>query len=591
MRFLLALAFCSILITGLAWQNPASETWKEKIQPSLLEKAASEDLLDFVVVMKEQASLMEEAREIRGKEAKASFVLDRLKALAEQTQSELRALLSTKDVEYSSLYIVNAIHAKGDLALIKEIAAFENVAKVLDNPAGRVEKLLPADPPATRDPQTLEWGVERINADDVWALGYKGEGVVIGGEDTGYKWDHPALISKYRGWDGAIVDHNYSWHDAIHELSPLHNYPDTLPSNNDCGLDISTPCDDQGHGTWTMGIMVGDDGDDEVGVAPESKWIGCRNMEGGWGTPFTYLECFEFFLAPTDLNNENPDPAKAPHVINNSWGCPEIEGCNADNRGLLELGVNNLKASGVFVVVSAGNDGGQGCSSIFNPASIYENSFSVGATSINDTIGGYSSRGPVAIDSSGRLKPNVVAPGTNIRSTSRSDGYTSGTGTSGAGPFVAGTVALMISANPALAGEVDQLEDILEQTAVPKTSDQDCGSISSMEVPNNVYGYGRIDALAAVERALTITSVQDNWSRQLQVYPNPVSNLLTLELPESTEPVYLFLYDATGRMLNQWQWQGGNRTETIDMSRQSPGIYFYQLQSGSQQASGKLIRQ
>ena len=510
--------------------------------------------------------------------------------MAEQTQREISTLLSTKGVEYSSLYIVNAIRVKGDLALIRELAALETVAKVLDNPAGQVEKIQPVDPPANRDPQTLEWGVEIINADDVWALGYKGEGVVIGGEDTGYKWDHPALLSKYRGWDGSIADHNYNWHDAIRELNPLHNYPDSLPSNNDCGLDISVPCDDEGHGTWTMGIMVGEDGDNEVGVAPESKWIGCRNMEAGWGTPFTYLECFEFFLAPTDLNNENPDPAKAPHVINNSWGCPAIEGCNADNRGLLELGVNNLKASGVFVVVSAGNDGGQGCASIFNPAAIYENSFSVGATNISDTIWRGSSRGPVMVDSSGRLKPNVVAPGVNIRSTSRSDGYTSGTGTSGAGPYVAGTVALMINANPALAGEVDQLEDILEQTAVPKTSNEDCGTVSSMEVPNNVYGYGRIDALAAVERALTITSTQDDlWASQLKIYPNPVSDLLTVELPETAEPVYLFLYDATGRMLQQWQTD--NRRQTIDMSRFSPGIYFYQIQSGNQQASGKVVRQ
>jgi hypothetical protein len=70
-----------------------------------------------------------------------------------------------------------------------------------------------------------------------------------------------------------------------------------------------------------------------------------------------------------------------------------------------------------------------------------------------------------------------------------------------AGPHVAGLVALIISANPALAGNVDRLEDIIEQTAVPKTTTEMCGLDSATQVPNNTYGWGRIDALAAVQQA------------------------------------------------------------------------------------------
>lgn len=591
MRLFLSVLAILVVCSSLAWQNPATVDWKDKVQETLLVEAAQHSKVDFVIEMKEQADLLDEARKIKGKEAKAAFVFTQLTQLAASSQQPVKAILERRGEKYQSLFIVNAIKTSGSIQLIKEIALLDEVKSIIEDPLGTVEKVNPVDETPNRDPQTLEWGVERINADDVWALGFKGEGVVIGGEDTGYKWDHPALIDKYRGWDGNNADHNYNWHDAIHELNDLHNYPDTLPSNNDCGLDIDVPCDDQGHGTWTMGIMVGEDGDNEVGVAPEAKWIGCRNMEGGWGTPFTYLECFEFFLAPTDLNNENPDPSKAPHVINNSWGCPTIEGCNPDNWHLLETGVNNLKASGVFVVVSAGNDGGGGCSTIFNPASIFENSFSIGSTEINDTISGFSSRGPVSIDSSMRLKPNIVAPGGNIRSTSRSDGYTSGSGTSGSGPFVAGTVALMINANPALAGEVDILEDILEKTATPKTSDMDCGAVSSLNVPNNVYGHGLLNALAAVEMARTTTTTKEIAVNELSVYPNPTTDLLTIISPQSRESGDFKLFDAWGRVVKHAPLNSGPGDPfTISTSDLPNGIYYYQITLGGRQWTGRIVK-
>lgn len=127
------------------------------------------------------------------------------------------------------------------------------------------------------------------------------------------------------------------------------------------------PCDDDKHGTHTMGTMVGEDDENSIGVAPEAKWIACRNMDRGWGQPSTYMECFEWFLAPYDLEGENADPDKAPHVINNSWFCSVEEGCNPSNFILMEEIVKNLKASGVVVVVSAGNSGGSGCGSVTGP--------------------------------------------------------------------------------------------------------------------------------------------------------------------------------------------------------------------------------
>jgi serine protease AprX len=224
-------------------------------------------------------------------------------------------------------------------------------------------------------------------------------------------------------------------------------------------------------------------------------------MNNGNGTPASYTECYEWFVAPYPPGG-NPmtdgDPSLAPHVINNSWGCPPGEGCSP---GILEAVVNNVRAAGIVTVHSAGNSGSD-CGSVDDPAGTYPASFTVGATDSLDNIASFSSRGPSAFD--GGLKPDISAPGVSIRSTIRGGGYgNSYQGTSMAAPHVAGLVALLISANPSLAGDVAAIEAILQGTAVPRTTTQGCGSDTPTSVPNNVYGYGRIDALTAILPPLT----------------------------------------------------------------------------------------
>ncbi|HEX5111299.1 MAG TPA: S8 family serine peptidase, partial [Saprospiraceae bacterium] len=393
-------------------QGQTTPAWHNKVSASLLEKTANGESAPFFILLNEQADVSA-ARSLETKNEKAAYVFHQLKDKATRTQKKVIAFLNTEQAPYQSFFIVNAIRTEGNQELIHLLAERSDVKKILNNApmsfAAPVEKL--SGDVDSRS--AIEWGIDMINADDVWSMGFRGQGVLVGGEDTGYDWKHPALKKQYAGYiaEGDTANHNYAWHDAIHNISPLSG-----DSINPCGLDVKEPCDDYGHGTHTMGTMIGLDGDNEIGVAPEAKWCACRNMERGNGSPFTYLECFEWFLAPTDLNNENPDPTKAPDVINNSWGCPPSEGCDSTNWEILDIAVNNLRTAGTVVVVSAGNSG-SGCGSVRDPAAIYQNSFTVGATAENDTIANFSSRGPVTIDGSNRLKPNVSAPGVRVRST------------------------------------------------------------------------------------------------------------------------------------------------------------------------------
>jgi len=384
-------------------------------------------------------------------------------------------------------------------SLVDQLAARPDVARIDSNQPTRwieepvVEKLgISSDSTNTTD--TAEWGVLNVNAPAVWALGFTGQGIVIANEDTGMRWTHNALKPKYRGWDGSSADHNFNWHDSIHT------------GGGSCGANTVAPCDDNGHGSHTTGTTVGDDGaGNQVGVAPGAKWIGCRNMDQGNGTPATYTECFQFFIAPTDLAGNNANPALRPHVINNSWGCPASEGCVT--RAELETIVNNTEAAGIFVEVSAGNSG-PGCSTVADPPAIYSGSFSTGAIDISNVLASFSSRGPSTFYDPNLLKPNISAPGVNVRSSTRTSDTSYGnlSGTSMAGPHVAAVVALLWSARPQLVRNIATTKSILQNTANPAVAvnpTQTCGGTPSTQIPNNSFGYGRVDALAAVNAVPT----------------------------------------------------------------------------------------
>jgi subtilisin family serine protease len=226
-------------------------------------------------------------------------------------------------------------------------------------------------------------------------------------------------------------------------------------------------------------------------MAPGAKWIACRNMDQGVGTPATYMECFEFFLAPTDLGGQNPDPARAPDVVNNSWICTVEEGCEEPN--ILRTVVETVRAAGIFVVASAGNSG-NACGSVESPPAIYDAAFTVGAVNIFGEVEGFSSRGPVIVDGSYRLKPDVVAPGDNIRSSLRGGGYASNSGTSLSGPHAAGLAALMLSADACFAGNHDAIESWMIRHALSIATSEVCGAFLGSQTPNIAYGHGILRA-------------------------------------------------------------------------------------------------
>ncbi|HEY3382484.1 MAG TPA: S8 family serine peptidase [Vicinamibacterales bacterium] len=480
-------------------QAPA---WTTKVDAAVLREAQSTAGTDFIILLNEQADLSS-ASVLPTRQAKGEFVVRELQAAAARTQPALLAKLRALGVTFTPYWIANLVVAHGDVKAVEAVAGRADVAHLFAN-ARLVASPLPVGPASKAEAatQAIEWNISKIGAPQAWAEGYRGQGVVIGGQDTGYKWDHPAIINQYLGWNGTAADHNYHWHDATVD-------------------GLRAPADDLGHGTHTMGIALGNDlspsdpgwpaaAGNAVGVAPGARWIGCRNMKNGVGTIATYTECYQWFIAPTDLNDQNPNPTLAPDIIINSWACTVSEGCTDAEALALLAPVQSVTAAGILTVHAAGNKG-PNCSSVTDPATIYAESFSIGSTNSSDTIASDSGRGPVTRDGSGRMKPDVSAPGVLVRS-AYATGYQLMSGTSMATPHVAGAAALILSGRPQLAGNVAALRYALTRSAVPLTTTQGCGGDSASAVPNNVYGWGRLDAHAAVHRIvdtllLTVASV------------------------------------------------------------------------------------
>lgn len=435
----------------------------------------------YFVILKDQTDVTM-AASIEDPIWRREFVYTKLVEHADKTQVNLRATFDQFGLDYKPYYLVNAIEVEANPLLLLWLRSQPEVDRVLDS---IVLRPLPAPlpiqgGPRENPPDAPAWNLTSIGADQVWAdFEVRGEGVIIGQSDSGVQGDHPELQATYRGRDGTD---NYNWYD---------------PWNG-----TTAPTDLGGHGTHTLGSIVGQ----TVGVAPEAIWYGCVNLARNLANPALYLDCMQFMLAPFPQDG-NPltdgDSSLGANILNNSWGCPVIEGCDAT---ALQPAVIALRAAGVFVVASAGNDGVGGCETIQSPLALYDDAFSVGAIDKNGLLGIFSSLGPVTADDSGRVKPDITAPGVDILSAALNNTYAVQSGTSMAGPHVVGVVALIWSANPTLIGQIDATEQILQETAKPYDYSlplcaRDPNS-TEITYPNNAVGYGLVDAYAAVARAL-----------------------------------------------------------------------------------------
>lgn len=427
------------------------------------------------VVMKDQLDISKVAA-IKNRDMRLTTAYETLTAHADATQADLRNFFDKVGIEYTPYYLENAMEVRGGTLVRLYLLTRPEVDRVLPSPRLRA---VPEDSPApgylSSVDDSVQWNISMIGADKVWEeFGVRGEGIVVGQSDSGVDGNHPAIAKQYRGYN---TGDDYNWFDPW----------DGTTSPNDEG----------GHGTHTTGTILGAGG---IGVAPEAQWIGCANLDRNLANPALYLDCMQFMLAPFPQGGDplkDGDPTKAAHVLNNSWGCPEIEGC--DPTSLLPA-ADNLRHAGIFVVVSTGNDG-PSCETVASPLSLYDSVFSVGAIDQFGNMADFSSRGPVTVDGSGRVKPDIVAPGVEILSSLPDGTYGANSGTSMAGPHVAGVVALLWSAQPDLIGDIEATEELLIETAQPYEGNTMNGCFSG-DTPNNAYGYGVVDVYAAVKKAL-----------------------------------------------------------------------------------------
>ncbi|BEL01920.1 hypothetical protein Q0Z83_001110 [Actinoplanes sichuanensis] len=445
----------------------------DKIAPSLTDRFRTQPSADFWITFETGADLAP-ATKIADWTARGRFVYDALTAAAKNSVASVAPELDRAGVKYTSYPIANAVLVKGGTEkLALDVAARVQVAEIHATPqvalVDPVDEKITVERSAAED--TVTWGLEAIHAPQAWAMGATGAGITVSNLDSGVQFDHPALARQYRGAkpDGT-VDHNYNW----------------MATRGSC---TAAPCDDNGHGTHTMGTMVGVDGADHVGVAPDARWIatdGCCTSSG----VESLLRSGWWLLAPTDVQGDNPDPSQRPHVINNSWG----QNVEHDFDGFFEAIDEAWTAAGIFSVWSSGNTSPYAaCDTVSTPGAA-GSAYSVGALSPGGTLASFSRKGE---GDGGRIKPEISAPGDGVRSSYPNNGYVEMSGTSMAAPHVAGAVAALWSYDPTLIGQVDETRRLLGESAVD-VDDTECGGTAEI---NNKYGEGRLDLVRLLELA------------------------------------------------------------------------------------------
>ncbi|MEV5162085.1 MULTISPECIES: S8 family serine peptidase [unclassified Streptomyces] len=471
----------TVLLTGAMPAVAAADSDPSpKIDSTLLDAVDKGGEASFFVVLKDKADLSgAKKQKTHAKKAKAAY--EELRSEADKSQASLKTFLDKRKIGHQDYWIANTVKVTGGQTLIDELAKRSDVASIVKERTFRLDDIETSDKKVTTSRATAlgtdssadgtdapAWGVSDVKADQVWdQYEDRGEGIVIANVDSGVQYDHPDLVANYRGNNGdGTFTNDYNFYDPT-------------------GLcTTAAPCDNQGHGTHTMGTMVGKNG---IGVAPNAKWIAAKGCAGEECQDTDLLAAGQWILAPTDHNGQNPRPDLAPNIVNNSWG-------GDDNTFYKDI-VEAWNSAGIFEAFAAGNDGdGVTCSTTHPPGSQVA-SYGVGAYDVNGKIADFSGFGPSPID--GGAKPDIAAPGVLVPSTWPGSSYNTISGTSMATPHLAGAVALLWSAAPSLIGKIDETRALLDEGA-RDVDDTHCGGTAGM---NNVWGEGKLDILASVDKA------------------------------------------------------------------------------------------
>jgi len=492
---------------------------------STLSSKSDGDFVSVLVFMSDRAdvSALQQRYKLASftRQASHRILIDELQRFALTAQSDiLRTFDEAKsrgDVRfYKAYWITNALQVEARKSFIETLRDRPDLAAIIADIPMQSLYYPPASQPAALASATagVSPGLRAIHADSMWAMGLTGAGSLIASFDSGVDGDHPALRNSYHGNHGYPAE--ACWFDPVYG----HTYPhreSTLASAN--------------HGTETMGVMVGKDDatGDTVGVAFGADWISAMVVD----IPHSnYLEAFQWVADPDGDPNTVDD---VPDVLNNSWGFPQ------SNLGCLDIfwdPIDNVEAAGTVVVFACGNSGPTPMS-LRNPANRATtpyNTFSVGAVWATDvnTIWDQSSRGPSDCDGIS-IKPEVVAPGYQIKTTYPDSSYVIGAGTSFAAPHVAGAVALLRQYNPN--APVDSIKSALMRSAVDK------GDLGE----DNTFGWGVIDIPAA--KRLLAPNNQINIYVQ-QVTHNPIKPGDTVNVIVQLHNSGLGTVSVTGQLAN-----------------------------------------
>lgn len=456
----------------------------DKIEGQLLDDFANRTV-DFIVRFTDQANLTPAYSmdwDIRGE-----FVYNTLRDNADTSQANAKTILDERGLAYQTFIAGNDLYVWGgtqtpanELAAVNELAALPEVYFIRASRTYHIDPIAEAKPSNninwTGDiiandslktdsgsiEATIAWGITDTKADQFWTtFGVQGDGIVVASIDTGVQWDHPAIDQAYKCADPSDPA---CWFDPA----------------NICG---GSACDNNGHGTHIMGIMVGDDDPSlsyNVGMAPNAKWIACKGCESSLCSDFALNACADWILAP------NSNPANRPNVVNNSWG-------SNGNDPWFKANVQAWAAAGIFSTFPAGN-GGPSCNSLISPGD-YQEAFGSTAHDINRNIPNWTSRGPSYFGYDPYTKPNISTPGVDILSSVPINNWDYRSGTSITTPHVAGAVALLWSCNPSLIGHVNLTIQFL-QNNTDESPASACGAPPDGQ-GNNTYGYGYLNILKA----------------------------------------------------------------------------------------------